>query len=46
VLRIYPYEVVPDVDTTGGGVTAERSLRGSSNVAAERIRDAPPESDI
>ena len=38
VERIYPYEVVPNVDTTGDGVADDGSLRGSSEVVAERIR--------
>jgi len=39
VVRIYPYDVVPNVDTTGDGVADEGSLRGSSEVVAARIRD-------
>ncbi len=38
VVRIYPYDVAPNVDTTGDGVADEGSLRGSSEVVAERIR--------
>ncbi len=38
VVRIYPYDVSPNVDTTGDGVADEGSLRGSSDVVAERIR--------
>ena len=38
VVRLYPYDVAPNVDTTGDGVAAEGSLRGSSEVVAERIR--------
>ena len=38
VVRIYPYDVSPNVDTTGDGVADEGSLRGSSEVVAERIR--------
>ena len=38
VVRIYPYDVAPGVDTTGDGVADEGSLRGSSDVVAERIR--------
>ena len=37
-LRIYPYDVAPNVDTTGDGVADEGSLRGSSEIVAERIR--------
>lgn len=39
IVRIYPYDVAPDVDTTGDGVADEGSLRGSSEVVAERIKD-------
>ncbi len=38
VVRIYPYDVAENVDTTGDGVADEGSLRGSSEVVAERIR--------
>ena len=38
VVRIYPYDVAPNVDTTGDGVADEGSLRGSSDVVADRIR--------
>lgn len=39
VVRIYPYDVAPGVDTTGDGVADEGSLRGSSDIVASRIRD-------
>ena len=39
VVRIYPYDVSPGVDTTGDGVEDDGSLRGSSEVVASRIRD-------
>ena len=39
IVRIYPYDVAPGVDTTGDGVADEGSLRGSSEVVAERIRN-------
>ena len=39
IVRIYPYDVAPNVDTTGDGVADEGSLRGSSEVVASRIRD-------
>ena len=38
VVRIYPYDVAENVDTTGDGVADEGSLRGSSELVAERIR--------
>ncbi len=39
IVRIYPYDVAPNVDTTGDGVADEGSLRGSSELVACRIRD-------
>ena len=39
IVRIYPYDVAPNVDTPGDGVADEGSLRGSSEVVAERIRN-------
>lgn len=38
IVRIYPYDVAQDVDTTGDGKADEGSLRGSSEVVAERIK--------
>ena len=39
IVKIYPYDVAPNVDTTGDGIADEGSLRGSSEVVAQRIRD-------
>lgn len=39
IVRIYPYDVAPNVDTTGDGLADEGSLRGSSEVVCARIRD-------
>ncbi|MDY5100281.1 MAG: SPFH domain-containing protein [Oscillospiraceae bacterium] len=39
VVRLYPYDVAPNVDTTGDGVADDGSLRGSSELVAERIRN-------
>ena len=39
IVRIYPYDVAPNVDTTGDGHADEGSLRGSSEVVAARIRN-------
>ena len=39
IVRIYPYDVAPGIDTTGDGIADEGSLRGSSEIVAERIRD-------
>ncbi|MCD7768768.1 MAG: SPFH domain-containing protein [Oscillospiraceae bacterium] len=38
VVRMYPYDVSPNVDTTGDGMADDGSLRGSSEVVANRIR--------
>ena len=38
IVRSYPYDVAPNVDTTGDGQPDEGSLRGSSEIVAERIR--------
>lgn len=40
IVRVYPYDTAPNVDTTGDGVADEGSLRGSSEIVAARIRDA------
>jgi len=39
IVRLYPYDAAPGVDTTGDGVADEGSLRGSSELVARRIRD-------
>lgn len=39
IVRIYPYDVSENVDTTGDGQADEGSLRGSSEVVAERIKN-------
>lgn len=39
IVRIYPYDVAQNVDTTGDGIADEGSLRGSSELVAQRIRD-------
>ena len=38
IVRLYPYDVAPNVDTTGDGLADDGSLRGSSELVAERIR--------
>ena len=38
IVRVYPYDVAQGVDTTGDGEPDEGSLRGSSEIVAERIR--------
>lgn len=39
IVRVYPYDVAPNVDTTGDGKADEGSLRGSSEIVAARIKD-------
>ncbi|MGM9596906.1 MAG: SPFH domain-containing protein [Eubacteriales bacterium] len=39
VVRNYPYDMAPGIDTTGDGVADDGSLRGSGDVVAARIRD-------
>ena len=39
IVRIYPYDVAPNVDTTGDGIADEGSLRGSSEIVAGRIKE-------
>lgn len=39
IVRIYPYDVAPNVDTTGDGIADEGSLRGSSETVAKRIKE-------
>lgn len=38
IVRIYPYDVAENVDTTGDGQADEGSLRGSSEIVAARIK--------
>lgn len=39
IVRLYPYDVAPGIDTTGDGMADDGSLRGSSEVVASRIKD-------
>ncbi len=39
VVRIYPYDVASNVDTTGDGIADDGSLRGSSEIVAKRIKE-------
>ena len=39
IVRVYPYDVAQNVDTTGDGEPDEGSLRGSSEIVAERIKE-------
>ena len=36
VVRIYPYDVSSNIDTTGDGIADDGSLRGSSEIVAQR----------
>ena len=38
IVKIYPYDIAPGIDTTGDGKADDGSLRGSTTVVAERIR--------
>lgn len=39
IVRIYPYDVAENVDTTGDGQADEGSLRGSAEIVAARIKE-------
>ena len=39
IVKIYPYDIAPNVDTTGDGLADDGSLRGSTEVVAGRIRE-------
>ncbi|WP_408071650.1 SPFH domain-containing protein [Butyrivibrio sp. JL13D10] len=39
VVKLYPYDITENVDTTGDGVADDGSLRGSTEVVAQRIKD-------
>ncbi len=39
IVRLYPYDVAPNVDTTGDGLADDGSLRGSSSLVADRIQE-------
>ncbi|MBR5421641.1 MAG: SPFH domain-containing protein [Lachnospiraceae bacterium] len=39
VVKVYPYDMTDNVDTTGDGVADDGSLRGSTEVVAGRIKD-------
>lgn len=39
IVRIYPYDVAPNIDTTGDGLADEGSLRGSSEEVSSRIKE-------
>ena len=39
VVKLYPYDMAENVDTTGDGVADDGSLRGSTEVVVGKIRD-------
>ncbi len=39
IVRLYPYDCAPGIDTTGDGIADDGSLRGSSDVVASRIKN-------
>ena len=39
IVKLYPYDVAPDIDTTGDGIADDGSLRGSTTVVADRIKN-------
>ena len=39
IVRLYPYDSAPDVDTTGDGIADDGSLRDSSEVVVARIKE-------
>ena len=39
IVRLYPYDTAPNIDTTGDGVADDGSLRGSSEIVANRIKE-------
>ena len=39
IVKIYPYDIAQNVDTTGDGIADEGSLRGSSEVVAGKIKE-------
>lgn len=39
IVQVYPYDVAPNIDTTGDGQADDGSLRGSSRLVASRIKE-------
>ena len=39
IVKIYPYDMAQNVDTTGDGLADDGSLRGSTEVVARRIKE-------
>ena len=42
VAKVYPYDIAPNVDTTGDGEADDGSLRGSTELVAARIKEEIP----
>ncbi|MCR5095088.1 MAG: SPFH domain-containing protein [Lachnospiraceae bacterium] len=39
IVKLYPYDIAQNVDTTGDGIADDGSLRGSTETVAKRIRE-------
>lgn len=39
VVKLYPYDITENVDTTGDGIADDGSLRGSTELVAQRIKE-------
>ena len=39
IVKLYPYDVTKNIDTTGDGIADDGSLRGSTQVVADRIKN-------
>ena len=39
IVKLYPYDIAQDIDTTGDGQADDGSLRGSTETVAKRIKD-------
>ena len=39
IVRLYPYDIAQNIDTTGDGLPDDGSLRGSSRIVANRIKE-------
>ncbi len=39
IVQLYPYDTAPGIDTTGDGLADDGSLRGSSEIVANRIKE-------
>ncbi len=39
IVQLYPYDTTPGIDTTGDGIADDGSLRGSTEIVAQRIKE-------